>query len=141
MRHVLILCSMIATILGCPSNLGSVEPPTDRPYYPSALLQDKNTLYVFSSNFDRRYLHGSVLSIDLEKISQGLAESKTEFGSEVVTSSGFIPSFADGPVLSPNKDQILFLSREDSSLRAIGLANGKVNCQDCFSNSTVANLG
>lgn len=151
MRFLYLFVLLAITLLACNPDQFQKEIPNDRPYYPSALLQDNRTLYVFSSNFDLRYEHGNALSLDLGVFEAALQKSTdgqpVTVGTEVVTSSGFIPSLADGAAFSPLKDQILYLSRAERTLRLLPLAGGKIVCvaggglgQDCTSAQASAEL-
>lgn len=126
------------------------EPPSDHPYYPSSLLQNGNTLFVLASNFDQRYSHANALSIDLAIVDAAVLQTQNPVIMNAVTSSGFIHSFPDGAVFSPLRDEIIFVSREQRSIRTLPLAGSGslISCpgatttlgQDCFSADPAAYL-
>lgn len=137
----LVVAMLIA--LSCTQDGNSSMPPIDHPYYPSAILQNADTMYVVSSNFDQRYRQANLLSIDLAKVDAALLQNVSVIGTDVVTSSAYIPSFTDGATLSPNKDKIVLVTRgEKAALRSIPLGpTNLIACpnattalgQDCYS--------
>jgi hypothetical protein len=140
----------MAFSLSCSEGWQHAEPPTDHPYFPSSFVQNDTTLFVFSSNFDQRYEHANVMSVDLSRVDSVAVQENAFVGTSAVTSSAIIPSFPDGATLSPDKTQILYLSRGETSLRTIPLkASGSlIACpnaaaalgQDCFSQKPAAAL-
>jgi hypothetical protein len=144
------LSLLITFVLSCSQHEDPTNPPVDHPYYPSALLQNQNTLYVFSSNFDQRFDQANVPTVDLAAVDAAILQGTQVIGNSVVSSSGFIPNFADGPTFSPASDQILYVSRGDRSLRSIPLSGngGLIACpnstaligQDCSSHAPAASL-
>lgn len=133
---------LIAMLAGCQDEINDKNPPIDHPYFPSSIVQKNNTLFVFGSNFDLRYEHANVMSVDLSVVNANLNVNNPVLGAAAVTSSGFIPSFPDAPILTPEGDALLYLSRAERSLRRIPLSPSgtQLACgattalgQDCFS--------
>lgn len=82
-------------ISGCGYGESGVPPPSDQIFLPAALLADPGGewLYVVNSNSDLRYNAGTLVAIDLAKVSEDRAGSGAPWGE--CPSSRFVPGKRD----------------------------------------------
>ncbi|QQR89027.1 MAG: hypothetical protein IPJ88_12480 [Myxococcales bacterium] len=136
-------CLLICSGLACDLSNNGINPPQKKLNFPTAVALSSQQcgegpcwLFVANSNFDLRYNHGSVQSIDLTLLAERLQscdappcvyedyENFLPDGHEV-----FLGSFAAGIAQSPEGERLFVPLSSDSSLNYIRVASdGSLDC-------------